>query len=176
MDRDKRWDRVQLAYDLLVHGRAPHSAASGGDAARAAYEREETDESITPTLVGAEARIRPGDSVIGINFRPDRMREITRALGDPSFTDVDRGGTVPVRRYTTMTEYEEGWPYPIAFPPAHPATTLSVVLAGRGLHQLHVAETEKYPARDVLLQRRRGEAVRGRAPRARRLPPGRADL
>src|SRR6185312_7304209 len=113
MDRDKRWERAQLAYDLLVHGRGQHAAASGVDAVRAAYERDETDEFIAATTVGDEARIRPGDSVIAFNFRPDRMREITLALADPSFAEVDRGGAPPVQRYATMTEYHEGWPYPI---------------------------------------------------------------
>jgi 2,3-bisphosphoglycerate-independent phosphoglycerate mutase len=83
--------------------------------------------------------------VFAFNFRPDRMREITRALADPAFTDVDRGGARPIERYATMTEYEEGWPYPVAFPPSRPATTLPSVLAARGARQLHVAETEKYP-------------------------------
>ncbi len=145
MDRDRRWDRVQRAYDLLVHGRAEHRADSGPAAVRAAYERDETDEFVTPVLVGEEACIRPGDSVFAFNFRPDRMREITRALADPGFGDVDRGGAEPVRHYATMTEFEEGWPYPIAFPPARPQTTLPAVLAARGARQLHVAETEKYP-------------------------------
>jgi 2,3-bisphosphoglycerate-independent phosphoglycerate mutase len=145
MDRDQRWDRVQLAYDLLVHGRGEHSAASGAEAVRAAYERDETDEFIRPTTVGEEARVRLGDVVIGLNFRPDRMREITRALADPSFSEVDRGGAEPIEHYTMMTEYEEGWPYPVAFPPEHPATTLPAVIARAGGNQLHVAETEKYP-------------------------------
>jgi 2,3-bisphosphoglycerate-independent phosphoglycerate mutase len=145
MDRDRRWERIQLAYDLLVHGRAEHRAETGEEAARAAYERGETDEFITPVLVGAaEARIRPGDSVVAFNFRPDRMRELTRALAEPGFDDVDRGGAPIVERYATMTEYEEGWPYPVAFPPERPATTLPAVLAARGVRQLHVAETEKY--------------------------------
>ncbi|MBV8431714.1 MAG: phosphoglycerate mutase (2,3-diphosphoglycerate-independent), partial [Solirubrobacterales bacterium] len=144
-DRDRRWDRTQRAYDLLVHGQAEHEAASGAEAVRAAYERDETDEFIAPVRVGEEARIRPGDSVIAFNFRPDRMREITRALAEPGFDEVDRGGAEPVQRYTTMTEYEECWPYPVAFPPEHPATTLPGVLAARDVRQLHVAETEKYP-------------------------------
>jgi 2,3-bisphosphoglycerate-independent phosphoglycerate mutase len=146
MDRDRRWERIQRAYDLLIHGVAEHHADAGEAAARDAYEREETDEFITPVLVGEEARIRPGDSVIAFNFRPDRMREITRALAEPGLDEpLDRGGVEPIKRYVTMTEYEEGWPYPVAFPPEHPATTLSVVLAERGARQLHVAETEKYP-------------------------------
>ena len=145
MDRDRRWDRIQLAYDLLVHGRASHRADTGEAAAHAAYDRGETDEFITPVLVGEEARIEPGDSVVGMNFRPDRMREITRALAEPGFAQIDRGGAPPIERYTMMTEYEEGWPYPVAFRPEHPSTTLSALLAYRGLTQLHVAETEKYP-------------------------------
>ena len=145
MDRDKRWDRIQLAYDLLVHGRAEHTAASGAEAARSAYERDETDEFIRPILVGEEARIRPGDSVFAFNFRPDRMREMTRALADSGFVEIDRGGAGTIDRYATMTEYEEGWPYPVAFPPEHPSTTMSGIVASHGLRQLHVAETEKYP-------------------------------
>jgi 2,3-bisphosphoglycerate-independent phosphoglycerate mutase len=145
MDRDRRWDRTQKAFDLLVHGRAPHHAGSGAEAVRAAYERGETDEFIEPTTVGEEARIRPGDSVVAFNFRPDRMRQITRALAEPGFDEVDRGGADVVHRYTTLTEYQEGWPYPIAFPPARPETTLPHVIARAGGRQLHVAETEKYP-------------------------------
>ena len=145
MDRDKRWDRTQRAYDLIVHGRAEHRAPSGAAAARDAYERDETDEFITPVLVGdSEAQIRPGDSVIAFNFRPDRMRQITRALADPGFDEIDRGGAPPVERYVTMTQYEEDFDYPVAFAPEHPAMTLPKALAQRGVRQLHVAETEKY--------------------------------
>ena len=147
MDRDGRWDRIKRAYDLLAHGQAPHRAATGEEAAQAAYERDETDEFITPTLIGsADARIRPGDSVFGLNFRPDRMREITLALASPEFDGFDRGDGAPVAtRYATMTEYEEGWPYPVAFAPQRPSTTIGAVIAGLGERQLHVAETEKYP-------------------------------
>jgi 2,3-bisphosphoglycerate-independent phosphoglycerate mutase len=145
MDRDQRWERIQKAYDLLVHGRAEHHADSAVEAVRAAYEREETDEFIEPTTVGDEACIRPGDSVIAFNFRPDRMREITRALAEPGFDEVDRGGVEPIERFATLTQYEEDWPYPVAFPPARPETTLPHVIAAAGGRQLHVAETEKYP-------------------------------
>jgi 2,3-bisphosphoglycerate-independent phosphoglycerate mutase len=145
MDRDKRWDRTQKAYDLLVHGRGEHTAESGEAAVRAAYERDETDEFITPTVVGSDTEIRPGDTVLAFNFRPDRMRQITRALADPSFDEIDRGGSDVVANYVTMTSYEEDWDYPVLFPPHRPATTIAKVLADRGLGQLHVAETEKYP-------------------------------
>ncbi len=81
------------------------------------------------------------------------MRQLTRALAEPGFGEgargaarLDgRGGAAPIARYTTLTSYEEGWPYPVVFSPEHPATTLSVVLAQAGASQLHVAETEKYP-------------------------------
>jgi len=145
MDRDRRWDRTQRAYDLLVHGRAEHRAATAAEAAREAYERDETDEFITPVLVGdSEACIRPGDSVFAFNFRPDRMRQITRALAEPGFDEVDRGGAPAVERYATMTEYQEDFEYPVAFVPEHPSMTLPKALARRGVRQLHVAETEKY--------------------------------
>jgi 2,3-bisphosphoglycerate-independent phosphoglycerate mutase len=145
MDRDKRWDRVQLAYDLLVHGKGEYTAPTAVQALRDAYERGETDEFVKPVKIGAEACIRPGDSVIAFNFRPDRMRELTLALADPGFTDVNRGGAAALQHYTTMTQYQEGWPYPVAFPPEHPQVTLPQVIAQHGGKQLHVAETEKYP-------------------------------
>jgi 2,3-bisphosphoglycerate-independent phosphoglycerate mutase len=145
MDRDRRWDRTQRAYDLLVGGEAPFHADSGPDAVRAAYGRDETDEFVSPTTVGEEARIRPDrDAVLGFNFRPDRMRQISVALTDPEFTEVDRRGATPVQRYATLTEYDEDWDHPIAFPPQRPAATIASVLADRGVAQLHVAETEKY--------------------------------
>jgi 2,3-bisphosphoglycerate-independent phosphoglycerate mutase len=137
MDRDSRWDRTQKAYDLLVHGRALSHAPTGVEAVHAAYERGESDEFIEPTTVGDEARIRPGDSVIAFNFRPDRMRQITRALAEPGFAAVDRGGADVVERFTTLTEYEEGWPYPVAFPPSRPQVTLPQLVARARGRQLH---------------------------------------
>jgi 2,3-bisphosphoglycerate-independent phosphoglycerate mutase len=128
-----------------VHGRAAHHALSGAAAVRAAYARGETDEFIDATTVGDEASIRSGDAVVAFNFRPDRMRQLTRALAEPAFAEIDRRGAAPVSRYATLTEYEAGWPYPIAFPPARPAITLPKVIARGGGTQLHVAETEKYP-------------------------------
>ncbi|HWV84691.1 MAG TPA: 2,3-bisphosphoglycerate-independent phosphoglycerate mutase [Capillimicrobium sp.] len=133
MDRDKRAERTEAARALLVDGVAEHHVERASDAAREAYARGETDEFIVATTVGPEARIRPEDTVIAFNFRPDRMRQITTALNhDPE-------------RYVTFTEYVEGWPYPIAFPPHRPQTTLTAVISRHGLRQLHVAETEKYP-------------------------------
>lgn len=145
MDRDRRWERTQQAYDLLVHGIAAQHAATAAEAVEGAYARGETDEFITATTIGEEATIRPGDSVIGFNFRPDRVRQISLALADPEFAEIDRRGAAPVERYVTLTEYDETYPYPIAFPPARPSVTLPKVIAEHGGTQLHVAETEKYP-------------------------------
>ena len=153
MDRDRRWERTQRAYDLLVHGRAEHRAGSGEEAVGAAYARGESDEFIEPTLVGEEAVIGSDDSVVAFNFRPDRMRQLSRALAEPGFGGGaealpgwgGRDGAPTVARYTTLTEYQEGWPYPVAFAPARPVTTLGLTLARAGATQLHVAETEKYP-------------------------------
>ncbi len=134
MDRDKRWDRIEKAVKLLHDGEAEHTADSAAQAARDAYDRDETDEFIAPTTIGDDDnRIRPEDTVVCFNFRPDRMREITEKLDhDPE-------------RYVTMTEYVEGWPYPVLFPPERPSVTLAKVVSEAGLKQLHVAETEKYP-------------------------------
>jgi 2,3-bisphosphoglycerate-independent phosphoglycerate mutase len=154
MDRDRRWERTARAYQLLVAGRAEHRAPSGEQAVRDAYARGETDEFIEPTLVGEEACIGPQDSVLCFNFRPDRMRQLVRALAEPGFGEDSAeelpgwpggGGAEPVARLATLTRYEEGWPYPVAFAPEPPQTTLAEVLAAAGARQLHVAETEKYP-------------------------------
>ena len=136
MDRDKRWDRTDLAFDAIVNGEAEFSAESAEEAVRAAYERGETDEFIKPTVVtspdAGDGRIRDGDRAIFFNFRPDRARQLTEKLGEAG---------VPL---TTLTEYNEHWDHPIAFPPARPDVTLASTLADRGKSQLHVAETEKY--------------------------------
>jgi 2,3-bisphosphoglycerate-independent phosphoglycerate mutase len=144
MDRDSRWERTRAAYDAIVHGESEgREAASGVEAVVAAQERGETDEFIRPTAVNGEARVRPGDAVVFFNFRPDRARQLVRALGEPGFDAFDRG-EAPAVNLTTLTEYNEDWSYPVAFPPSRPATTLAALLAERGIPQLHVAETEKY--------------------------------
>jgi 2,3-bisphosphoglycerate-independent phosphoglycerate mutase len=146
MDRDNRWQRVQQAYDLLAHGLAEHAAPTGPAAVRAAYARGETDEFVGATLVGDEGRIRPGDSVITLNFRPDRMRELTCALAAPQCPEIDRHGAGPVQRYTTLTDYGGMISdHPVAFVAVRPVATLPRVISAAGGRQLHVAETEKYP-------------------------------
>ncbi len=152
MDRDKRWDRVKLAYDAIVHGKSEQEKAQTGvSAVLAAYARGENDEFIMPTLVGArEGTVRPGDAIICFNFRPDRMRELVAALGEADFESYDHDGFDRGERpegleIVCMTEYRSGWPYFVAYPPDRPQVTLASTIAAAGGTQLHVAETEKYP-------------------------------
>jgi 2,3-bisphosphoglycerate-independent phosphoglycerate mutase len=141
MDRDTRWERIKLAYDAIVHARGQH-AASSAEAIEASYEHDETDEFVKPTVIGDYDGVAEGDVAIFVNFRPDRARELTRALAEPVFAEFPRSG--PLLDLTTMTEYRKGWPYPVAFPEARPQTTLAEVVSEAGGRQLHVAETEKY--------------------------------
>jgi 2,3-bisphosphoglycerate-independent phosphoglycerate mutase len=145
MDRDTRWDRVNLAYDALVYGQG-FFAADAQAAVDAAYARGENDEFVRPTIVAPEheARVRDGDVCLFFNFRPDRARELTRALTEPGFAEFDRGAHPPRTDFVTMTQYKKEFPLPVAFPPEHPEHVLADVLAEHGLRQLHIAETEKY--------------------------------
>ena len=142
MDRDRRWERTKLAYDAIVYGEGER-AGDAQAAIAAARERGETDEFVKPTVIGDYDRMAEGDAAIHFNFRPDRTRQLTRALGEPDFDEFDRGAA-PRPTLVTMTEFHEGWPYPVAFAPKEPEVTLAEVLSERGNRQLHVAETEKY--------------------------------
>jgi 2,3-bisphosphoglycerate-independent phosphoglycerate mutase len=142
MDRDTRWERSKLAYDAIVHAEGLR-AASAEQAIEESYERGETDEFVKPTVIGDYDGATAGDVAIFVNFRPDRARQMTLALADPDFDEFPRAGA-PLLELTTMTEYRNGWPYPVAFPEARPQTTLGEVISEAGGRQLHVAETEKY--------------------------------
>jgi 2,3-bisphosphoglycerate-independent phosphoglycerate mutase len=148
MDRDKRWDRVQLAYDALVRGEgfAAPDALAGIDAA---YTRGETDEFVKPTVVrdpsGPVGSVRDGDAVVFFNFRSDRARELTQLLAfDAPPAGVERGPRPTLAFYATMTEYKGDFGLPIAFPPEQPTKILPEVVAANGLRQFRCAETEKY--------------------------------
>ncbi len=155
MDRDKRWDRVHKAYQLLAHGRGDFTAPDALSALDAAYARGETDEFIRPTtlvsFVSGEkpALIADGDVVIFMNFRADRARQLTHAIVDQSFSFFDemgsaRGEKIQLGAYVTLTEYEDGLPVSVAYPPQSLKHTLGEVLSQAGLSQLRIAETEKY--------------------------------
>lgn len=145
MDRDKRWERVHEAWNLLVHGKGeltPDPIA----ALHAAYESGETDEFLKPRLVlpPAEACIRDGDGVFFFNFRADRARELAHAFLDPMFTDFDRGTVPALASFATMTAYDTALAAPVAFSKDNLAMTLGEVISSMGLKQLRIAETEKY--------------------------------
>ncbi len=142
MDRDTRWERVKLAYDAIVHAHG-QKAASSSEAIEASYADGKTDEFVLPTVIGDYDGAAAGDIAIFVNFRPDRAREMTRALAEPNFDEFSRAGG-PTLDMTTMTSYRKGWPYPVAFPERRPETTLAATIAESGGRQLHVAETEKY--------------------------------
>ncbi len=142
MDRDTRWERTKLAYDAIVHAQGLR-AATAAEAIEASYERGDTDEFVKPTVIGGYDGAAAGDVAIFFNFRPDRARQMSRALAEPGFDEFPRAGGAPLD-LTTMTEYRKGWPYPVAFPEQRPATTLAATIAATGAQQLHVAETEKY--------------------------------
>jgi 2,3-bisphosphoglycerate-independent phosphoglycerate mutase len=144
MDRDKRWERVKLAYDALVYGDAL-VAPSAADAMFGSYERGETDEFVMPTVVSTDpgSRVKAGDGVIFFNFRPDRARELSAALTRIDFSGFDRGASPPLLDLVGMTEYDPRLRW-AAFPKEEPRHMLAEVVSEAGLTQLHVAETEKY--------------------------------
>jgi 2,3-bisphosphoglycerate-independent phosphoglycerate mutase len=145
MDRDKRWERVKLAYDALVHGYGLRGA-DALSAVRASYQREETDEFILPTVTSQDlgSRIASGDGVVFFNFRPDRARELSEALTQEGFAGFERGGARPDVDFAGMTEYEASLELAVAFPKEEPRNVLAQVVSDAGLTQLHIAETEKY--------------------------------
>ncbi len=146
MDRDKRWDRVELAWRAMVLGDGDRQSV-GSEAIAASYAGGVTDEFVKPANVGrpdeAPITVRDGDAVIFFNFRPDRAREITRAFVDPGFDGFARPVT-PRLHFVCLTEYDPTIPAPVAFPKNLPCCVLADVLAENGLRQLHIAETEKY--------------------------------
>ena len=148
MDRDRRWDRTRLAWDAIVRGHAPHRAENPVQAVKDAYARGETDEFIKPIVIvkdGAPvATVRDGDGIFYFNFRSDRMRQIVRAISLDDFDGFDVTGR-PRTRAVTMTQYDQTFPLPQAFPPFTLDRILAEVLADRSLTQFRTAETEKYP-------------------------------
>ncbi len=144
MDRDKRWDRTEKAYRAMRSGDGLRSG-SAADAVRAAYGRGESDEFVVPAVLGdADGSIRDGDTVLAFNFRPDRMRQISRALADPEFTGFPRGDAPANLHYVCMTEYDETFTFPVVFTDAPLRKTIGEVVSEAGIGQLRIAETEKY--------------------------------
>ncbi|MBS4096502.1 MAG: 2,3-bisphosphoglycerate-independent phosphoglycerate mutase [Sulfuricella sp.] len=144
MDRDKRWDRVKVAYDMMTTGRAEFSAPDAVSGLQAAYARGENDEFVKPTLIGEAVRIQDDDVVVFMNFRADRAREITRAFIEPDFAEFERAVYPKLATYCTLTSYNKNFHVPVAFPPDSVHNGFGDVVSSLGLHQLRIAETEKY--------------------------------
>jgi 2,3-bisphosphoglycerate-independent phosphoglycerate mutase len=155
MDRDKRWDRTERAYRAAVL-REGERAGSAAEALAKAYARGEGDEFVVPTVVerrdgapsgaerGDEGAISAGDVVVAFNFRPDRMRQITRALADPAFAEFPRPAAPADVSYVCMTRYEDTFPHPVLFDDEPLRRTVGEVVSQAGIRQLRIAETEKY--------------------------------
>jgi 2,3-bisphosphoglycerate-independent phosphoglycerate mutase len=149
MDRDKRWERVQKAYEAMVQGEGSRTY-SAVDAVQQSYENNRTDEFMIPTILLDKTTNKPlavisdGDAVIFCNFRSDRAREITRALTDPHFTGFSRSMIPNLGSFVCLTTYDETFGLPVAFAPIRLTNILGEVLSARRVKQFRIAETEKY--------------------------------
>lgn len=144
MDRDQRWDRVQTAYDLITASKAEFEVADGEAAIDQAYARGETDEFIKATRVGSPVTVEDGDVIVFMNFRSDRARQLTRCFIEADFSDFERQHVAKLGDFVTLTEYKKDFTAPIAFPTEKMNNILGAYLSSLGLHQLRIAETEKY--------------------------------
>ncbi len=148
MDRDTRWDRTEKAYRLLTRGQGT-PAQDPVAAVREAYGRGETDEFVKPVVMTDPqkrplALIQDDDAVIFFNFRADRTRQLTRAFTEPDFKGFTREALPRLSDFVCMTLYDAAFTLPMAFPPERPTDILGEVVSKQGLHQLRIAETEKY--------------------------------
>ena len=148
MDRDQRWDRVQPAYDMLTLGQGSFNSASAEAALESAYQRDEDDEFVQPTVISDEQHpavcVSDGDCVIYMNFRADRARQLTRAFVNDDFDGFERKARPAVADFITLTEYAADIDTPCAYPPEELKNVLGEYLATQGKTQLRIAETEKY--------------------------------
>ncbi len=146
MDRDQRWDRVAKAYNCLTEG-IGNQAKSALEAIRNSYKEKVNDEFVLPTTIDGvipDGLIRDGDGVIFFNFRADRARELTRALTEEDFKEFPRKQRLDLAIYVTMTRYDETFKVPVAYSPREIRRILGELASQAGIHQLRIAETEKY--------------------------------
>ncbi|MCK4577214.1 MAG: 2,3-bisphosphoglycerate-independent phosphoglycerate mutase, partial [Candidatus Marinimicrobia bacterium] len=141
MDRDNRWERIELAYDMLVHGRGTEHG-SAAEAMSASYAGETGDEFVTPRIIGPGRTFKNGDALLSVNYRADRIRQLVRALKLPGSTALDVDP--PDIDLCCMTNYSEEFNFPVLFPPVEIFKTMPEILSHAGYRQLRLAETEKY--------------------------------
>lgn len=148
LDRDNRWDRVQQSYDLITDGKGLHTSDSAVAALDAAYERDENDEFVGATAItnaeGKVIKVEDGDSMIFMNFRPDRARQITRAFVDTDFDGFERSVTPALADFVMTTEYSADINTSCAYPPEDIVNSFGEVIQNQNKKQLRIAETEKY--------------------------------
>lgn len=144
MDRDNRWERVEAAYQALVNNQAPFQAASSLDALKAAYDRDENDEFVQPTIIAGGEPIKDGDVVLFLNFRADRARELTSALTLPEFNNFERK-PLKLSYFASLTSYGKQYSHAVLYTPVQIKNGLGEYISTLGLRQLRIAETEKYP-------------------------------
>ena len=148
MDRDHRWPRIQAAYDLITQGVAEYQAPDALAGLGMAYSRGETDEFVKATAIvppGEQpVRVHDGDVVVFMNYRSDRARQITRPFIDPDFDGFARAVVPKLGMFVSLTEYSADFDIPVAYPPERLNNVFGAYIAGLGLHQLRIAETEKY--------------------------------
>jgi len=148
MDRDHRWPRIQAAYDLLTQGKGEHSAHTALEGLEMAYGRGETDEFVGATAIVPEGTkpvfIEDGDVVIFMNYRSDRARQITRPFIEDDFDGFERQVRPKLSHFVTLTEYKSDFDVEVAFPPERLTNGFGEYISRLGLHQLRIAETEKY--------------------------------
>jgi bisphosphoglycerate-independent phosphoglycerate mutase (AlkP superfamily) len=172
MDRDKRWQRTELAYRAVVDGVGP-SATSPIDAIKASYDADVTDEFIVPVVIvrdgKAVAPMRDGDAVIGVNYRADRMRQIIRTLIDPSFSEFETPNR-PRLSVTSLTSYDKTFDIPVAFLPQSMANIIAEVLSANRKDDAQDGGNREVRACDLFLQRGQRDSVPRRGSRARAKP------
>ncbi len=148
MDRDHRWPRIQSAYDLITQGKAEYQATDAASALSAAYERGETDEFVKATCIVPEGetavKMEDGDTLVFMNYRSDRARQITRPFIEPEFDSFVREHNPKLGRFVSLTEYHADFDVDVAFPPERLTNVFGEYLSNHGLRQLRIAETEKY--------------------------------
>ncbi|AXI04181.1 2,3-bisphosphoglycerate-independent phosphoglycerate mutase [Aquirhabdus parva] len=144
MDRDERWDRVELAYRLLTEGVATRHADTAEAGLELAYAADEKDEFVKPTSIGAPVHIQDGDSVVFMNFRADRARELTRAFVEDDFAGFSRKARPQLANFVMLTRYSAKINAPIAYLPLETHNSLGEYLSTLGKTQLRISETEKY--------------------------------
>lgn len=164
MDRDKRWERVEKAYDAIVNGEGPQYAAAQ-DVVAAHYANDITDEFVVPSVIAKDgkpvATVQDNDAVIFFNFRPDRAIQLSNAFTNTEWTHFERGTLAANVKFVTMTLYSDTVTADVAFAPIPLTNVLSEVLSQHGLAQLHSAETEKYPHVTFFMNGGRHEAFEG---------------